>query len=333
MPDQSDGVGPTHFSSLTPPLAQEPSHKNRYLIIIGAVVLILVLVAAAFIFTPLKGYIGALLGQIKIPTELKGATFIADSDQTKTTLYSFDKAIRETEALEGVLVSAEKTAAGEARITRSGGGNFSVSLDEKVLFKDSFPRIGISRSPDGTRVVFAQSLEISSFISPAEGALLPLDRKRWEIIMYEPASRSTINLGKGVSPFFIDQTHVAWIAPAGLAVMDLTTGVTKVLVPDVGGRVIATALVSPDHSVIAWYGKGSKTLLAYKVNTDSAEPLPPTAISGSMRSLALGNDGFFIISIAHGYAELFKQPFGQESASVGRLPGNLGIGRVLLGSI
>lgn len=264
-----------------------------------------------------------------LPEELGMARLVADKEGTST-LYG---RLSIQKSLEGQLVSATKGEGGMAHIVRTSDGEFQVFVGDKVVLMDATPRIGIARSPDGKRIAFAEAIDSASFVSTAEAPQIPLDRKSWRIKVYEPETRTTIDLGTGGSVVFLDNTHVAWLAPAGLAVSDLSTNAVKVLVEDLEGRVPSTKLFSPDRSIIGWYTAGSNALTLYRVTADSAEALPPVTVPTPHRSLVLGNDAVYVITMGGTGTKIIKQPFAGSAETIAELPVTLGINRLLLGSL
>ncbi|MDB5266139.1 MAG: hypothetical protein JWM39_852 [Parcubacteria group bacterium] len=333
MPADQSTVSPPSYQ--LPPVPPAPPHRGRTitLIVVGALIVLLAIVAGLYYFTPLGTQLMTMFVPTSIPTELKSASFLSDTPTGNTIVYQGTDSIKTPKDAGTVIVSAVENASGGARITRSADGTFKVLLDNTVVIQDTKQRIGIDRSPDGKSVVFAQASSTIPFIPPAISPTLHIDRKGWNVLVYVPASHTTINLGTGVSPFFIDTTHVAWLAPAGLAVADLSTGQSKILVPDTTGRASAATLVSPDHSVFAWYQGATKTMMPYKVTATAAMALPKTLIPDSLRWVALGNDSFYELQPVASETEILKQPFGASATVVGRLPLSAAITRLWLGSI
>lgn len=233
----------------------------------------------------------------------------------------------------GVLISAAQNGKGTARITRSADGTFVVSMDTITVLQDKTPRTNIDVAPDGRSIVFAVASSTSATIPSASASSLPISRTAWNVVLYLPATHSTIMLGAGVSPFFVDQSHIAWIAPAGLALADLMTGTSAVLVPDTTGHVSSQMLVSPDHTIVAWYAPGAGMLLPYKVSASGATALTKTTLPSPSRSVTLGNDSFYILRTAGTETEILKQAFGQQAVHAGDIPSSLDIRRLVLGTL
>lgn len=311
------------------------THVLRLILLAAVVVAVAALSYLILVLRmPLPGFIGEYLAGASLPAELRSATLIAARGADRNVLYRAEAAGFDTETLDAAVVSATVDAAGSARIDRTPEGTFRVLLDDAVVIQDQYPRVGITRAATGNRIAYAQAVDTQAFISPAEAPQLFLDRKRWEVVVYEPATRTTSTLGQGVSPVFVDDTHVVWLAPAGLAIADLVTGETRVLVSDTEGRVPAAALVSPDHSLIAWYASASKSLVLYRISASGAEALPVVDLPSPVRSVALGNDALYIVrSIGLG-TEILKQPLaGGELTNLVRLPVSMRVQRLLFGNI
>jgi hypothetical protein len=332
LPDQNT-VSPASYQ--LPPVAPV-SHQGRNiaLISIGVVIALVAIGAAVFFFTPLGTSLQERFIGTQIPQELRAAAFVSDQPTGVSIIYHFQaygKAA--TEDAGAALVSAVQDARGSARITRVANGTFMMYLDGKVIQQDTHARIGIDRAPDGKSVVYAQASSTMPFLPPAAGPTLNISRTGWNVIVFTPSTGPSIHLGAGVSPFFIDQTHVAWLAPAGLAVIDLSTQQTKILVPDVAGRGSEAMLVSPDHSVFAWYEGKSKTLMPYKVTPTTATALPKTLVPDSLRWVALGNDSLYELDRTESNTQILKQAFGAKALLIGHFTASTNITRLWLGSI
>lgn len=313
-------------------------HSTHVLRVILLAVIVVAVAAVSYLILvlrmPLPGFVGEYLAGLSLPQELRSATLVAAGGNGKSVLYRADTVGFHSEELDASVVSATEDATGSARIDHTEEGTFRVLLDDAVVIQDQYPRIGITRATGGNRIAFAQAVDTQAFISPAEAPMLFLDRKRWEVVVYEPATRTTSTLGQGVSPVFVDDTHVVWLAPAGLAIADLVSGETRVLVPDAEGRVPATALVSPDHSLIAWYAPASKNLVLYKISASGAEALPALDVPTPVRSISLGNDVLYIVRSVGLGTEILKQSIESgEVTNLMRLPTSMRIQRLLFGSI
>ena len=283
---------------------------------------------------PLPGILGEYLAGVTLPQELRSAVLISDREDGTSVLYHARIGGLNKESLDAGLISASLSNEQEARIERAPDGTFKVSVNETTIIQDAYPRVGVSVSPSGTRVAFAQAIDTQAFVSPAQAPALALDRKRWEVVVYEPSTRTTSTLGTGVLPVFIDDTHVVWLAPAGIAVADLVNGQTQVLLSDTTGRAASVSLVSPDRTLVAWYAPKDQQLTLYRMSAGEAVALPPVSVPSPVRSLALTNDAVYIIRSVGFGTEILKQPIaGGEAVSVVRLPSSMRIQRLLFGSI
>ncbi|KND48241.1 MAG: hypothetical protein AB199_04405 [Parcubacteria bacterium C7867-004] len=296
------------------------------------IVLIIALAIGLYVFTPAGGPIRLQIFEAGRTEASQKITFVSDREIGKTTLYRYDGTAKETEVVESSIVSTVERENGAARIMQR-DGIFQVVVDGTVVIEDQTPRIGIDRSPDGTRIVFAKAIDASSFVSPAESFQSSVDRRSWEVIVYEPATKSTITLGTGASPFFVDDTHIALMTLEGLAIRDLESEEMRIVIQDERGRVSAVTLVSPDHSVFAWYAAGSKTLRTYKVTAGGATLFSETEVPGKIRSLSLGDDALYLLQGNGWGVDVLKQPFGEKAERIGSLPSQMGVSRILLGSL
>lgn len=306
--------------------------KSRRGLVIAALIAgtVAVILALVVWFSP-SARTSLLLGIARsfLPQELASTTFVADSPKG-TKVYP---GLRGVETSSGMLVSATQDASGTARITESADGVFSVFLDGKVILTDKKPRTTIARSPDGSRVAFAESVQADTFISPVIAPALSLERKNTNIVVYTPETRSSLTLGPGAAPVFTDATHLVWLAASGLARTDVTTGSTTILIPDTKSRIPALHLVSPDHTHIAWYTEGKSSFTVYRLTETGAERVSETTLPKPYFSVALGNDSFYVLRSRSGMAEVVKVAFGSaDVVPVAHLPLGLKITRMLIGS-
>lgn len=317
-----------------PPYKFPASPRRRTGLVFTVVIVALLAIAlAAYFFTPLGNQLKAMITPTAIPQELRGAAFLSDMASGSTSIYRFPASGKSMADAGGLLLSAAQNGKNSASITRSADGMFKVSVDGAVVLQDSEPRVGIDVAPDGKSIAFGMASDTMAFAPASVTPLLPLDRTRWNAVVYMPATHKTIVLGKGVSPFFLDATHVAWLAPAGLAVSDLTNGTSKVLVSDLTGRVPFAPLVSPDHTIVAWYASGGfKTLQVYKVTATAAQALPKTTLPFNVSSVALGNDTFYELRTSGAPTDILEQPFGGSAAVAGHILASLKVSRLLLTS-
>ncbi|MEK7549410.1 MAG: hypothetical protein AAB519_00280 [Patescibacteria group bacterium] len=300
---------------------------KKYLVILGVATLFF----GASLWLYKTNYLSLLLSftRFSLPSELQGATFISDQG-AQTIAYPF---LRRAEAVPGKLISATNYESGSASIIKR-DATFSVMLDGNTVLEDTRPRLNITRSSTGSRIAYAEAEDPSVFVSPADAPLLANDRSQWKVVVYEPLTRTSFVLGNGVAPFFVDDTHVAWMAPAGLAIADLTTGTSKVLVPDIQGRTPTSSLVSPDHSIIGWYSDDAQAIELYRVSVDTAEPVSVIPLSPKVISVTLSNDALYSISLQSSQSVVMKQSFTDASPhTIMKLPLGLYVKRLLLGSI
>ncbi len=333
-------VPPDHTVVTAPsyqlPAAAPVSHtrRNIALIVIGVLVILLAAAAAIFFFTPIGTSLQTRLIANLIPQELRAAAFISDQPTGVSIVYHFTGTGSYTSEDAGAaLISAVQNVNGSARITRVNDGTYMVYLDGKVIQQDAHQRIGIDRSPDGKSVVYAQASSTVPFVSPAAGVTIPVNRMQWNATVFTPSTNTAITLGTGVSPFFVDQTHVIWLAPAGLAVIDLATLQTKILVPELKGRASAATLLSPDHTIFAWYEGTTKTLVPYKVTAATATPLAKTEVPESLRWVTLGNDALYELDRTESNTQILTQPFGAKALLIGHVSNTLNMSRLWIGSI
>jgi hypothetical protein len=324
-----------HLTGYQAPDLHRSTHTLRFVLL--CVIIVALLVVSYLILAmkmPLPGFIGERLAGLSFPKDLNAVTLISDRGVEGSVEYTHNGSAFTPKALGVSLLSATKDASGSAHIVQVTDGAYKVFIDDAVVIQDGHPRIGIARSPSGMRIAFAQALDTSTFVSPADAPILFLDRDRWHVIVYEPSTKTFTTLGKGVTPFFVDETHIAWIAPTGLAMADLVSGETSLLVADIDGRVPALSLVSPDRSLVAWYAAASKDLVLYRVTASGAEPLPSVVLPTPLRSIALGNDAVYLVRSILTGTEILKQPLqGGEAESVVRVPASMRISRLLFGNI
>ncbi len=305
--------------------------RRRLLFILLGVVLVTILVwMLAWFYPPARTSILLWAVRGTVPEELTSVVFVAESTEGSL-LYP---GLSRQEKLPGTLVSATKDELGSAQILRTGSGKFQVVVDGTTVVEDTKPRMGIARSPSGMRVAYAEAIEPSAFLSPASAPILSADRKSWRVVVYEPETRSSFVLGLGGAPVFLDDTHIVWMAPAGLAIADLQTAKTTLLLPETEAHIPLSTLRSPDGKTIGWYAKGGQQVTLYRLGDDTVSPLQTIALPKGIVSATLGDGALYSIRIRPWMTSVLTQPIaGGEPETVMTIPNPLRIQRLLIGNL
>jgi hypothetical protein len=268
-----------------------------------------------------------------MPSELRTATFISSQQDTTTLLHVAGLKFQK-EVIDGVLISADERAPNSARIILDKKGIYTLFLNGKSLYATSSPLAGVSVSPDGTMIAFAEGgVPLKPLDKPQ---LIPgsrFDSRSWKVLVLALASGAKTELGAGSAPLFLDATHVLYFAPGGIFSIDLKAQKKTLVQPGVFNLASVTVLQSPDRTVMGWRDGTSNAISIFRVRTDGVEKIGDITPIGGGAS-ALGTTAVYSARQSAYGGTLQKQGFTQaKSHTVGSLPSNLSIIRIMTGSL
>ena len=307
---------------------------SRKLVVLSLVVIIL-LASASLLYLFKKDYIMEVWSILTMPKELSEAMFISDSDNG-TILYRVGDFNFNSEDVDGALVSIGRFGIDSLQILRSNDGLYRVSKNTEELVSSKTAKVGIAQSPSGTHIAYAEidANALDPISTATQIPIISLDTRQWGITVMNTVSKTFIRAGIGVSPLFVDDSHVVWFSPRGIYSTNIQTGEQKLLLEQQNSIGSLAVLQSPDRSLIARHNKIEKNISVYKVTANEAEKIATVPIAGGAASYSLGNEGIYSIAFESGRSEIYFQSFtGGEAVIVHKLPFGLPVTRLLLGSL
>lgn len=333
-------MGPMDSLQSSQPIAPRP-HGWKFFSgfgIGGTLVAILILVVAIgyvlYTYSPLSTPIQSMWSIATMPSELKLATFVADTE-TATTLYRVQGSSFAKEEITGALVSAERGTNGNALIVRSDTG-YKLMVNGVEEYATSTPLLGITATADGSRAVVAAQLSKKEDVPvPAYVVGPAVHPFLWtNILLHLDGNGGPLVIGTGVNSVYLDATHIIRVAPVGIASVDMSTGEEKILAVHPQPTAITTTLVSPDRTRIGWYDSNERTITIYRITPDTADQAVTIPAPGPVTSYALGNDALYAVQSHRSGAKILRQGFSETKwHTLMTVPSSLRVTRLLLGSL
>lgn len=149
----------------------------------------------------------------------------------------------------------------------------------------------------------------------------------WQVSVAAVQNGDQRALGKGVQPFFIDETHVARFTPDGLVMTDIAAASTTdtVLMKQPFVDAAFSLAVSPNQSVVAYANSAKNHVEVYSVRASGASLV--TTYDGPATSFALSDTALYVLHVMPAGTTVVRVPFTQNAAPqvVDTFPGVLGI--------
>jgi hypothetical protein len=234
------------------------------------------------------------LSALFMPSELKQLYFLHEAP-TGLTVYRPAAGTFAAVPTQDMLVSVDGW--NGARITRDPHGMYHVMSEGRILLATTTTVVGVTRSPDGNTVAYAiaRAPETKLFRNQFELAsgLVDPGTMRIEYVTQIGSSTVTVYGPTGSAPVFVDETHVSFVSPFGLSVMDIRTGSTTSLMERTVNVVPLRSLVSPDHAVQGIFDLKENTLTLYRISATAAEPISTLLTTLPVSTYAFGNDALY----------------------------------------
>ena len=233
-------------------------------------------------------------------------------------------------------LSEDVSSATDARIVLA-GGIFSVRVQGAVIATSTTPLYSIGQSQNGRYVAYATSDAVhgSLFTRPELLAVARLVPNEWSIVLYDREQHATTHLGKGVQPFFIGSSVLAYLTNEGIVVYGITSKESRVVVGNSISSVLPVTLRSPDRTTVAYINPQLKGMWVYTLNQKEGalQERARIAITGGVASYALGNSGVYTSRIVDDHLEVWHRAYGTSvSALVYLAPAGMRLSRLSLGS-
>lgn len=330
---------PPSTQSMIPGTGPKRINYTKYLVpvaLVLGVLLICGLVYALFRYTPLGTSIAEAWGIASMPAELRHGLFMSEEKDGVTTVYHVDGVSLVGEKQKGTVISGTKTEKSVALIIRDVSSVYHITLDGTEVYATSTPIKGLALSPSGNDVVFSARTDPREVIpAPVYLVAVQLHPAAWDIFLLHAKQQGfTAHLGAGTAPSYVDDTHVTWISPVGIAMADTKTGIVKILESRMISSYPAAILVSPNRTALGLIGTSTKSFDIFKLAPDSVEKTASFTYTGTVTSYALGNQSLYTLSNNGTRTQIVKQDFASPKQSVvGKIPQRFHIARVLVGSL
>lgn len=211
-----------------------------------------------------------------------------------------------------------------ASIQRSSDGTYEVRADATRLYGSKALKTSAAVSPDGERLVFAQTDPVTGELRGEAAASLPS-----RVMLIAKGGSEPALLGEGFYPFFMTDDELAWFGPTGLMKHDLRTGSTTVL----SERVMAnpppypSPTVSRDGNLIAWATPDTRTVHLALRNQDGVTEVGAFAnVRGG--DMSLGGTALFVLEHAERETIVWRHSLG-STAEGERVSGIPDLGRII----
>ncbi|MBY0294304.1 hypothetical protein K2Q08_03160, partial [Patescibacteria group bacterium] len=311
----------------------EAPPKKRHPVLVSFVVTTTVLIVIgivggffALVYPSTSQQLGKWITLRNLPLEIKSAVYIHDDEKEGSAEYRPNGEIYSYRKVEGYLVSADNRNA-PAQILRTNAGEYAITASGKLLLQSSIPKAGVSRSADGRYVAYAHEIATSSELASGE-----IDTAKWMTTLLDSTTGSSTDIGIGISPLFVDATHVVRIATTSVIETNIQTGRHTTLVDGGFGTTTAGVLASPNRTLLGWHDHVTSSVKVYKVFGDGIGLFSTVPIERNDASTyALGDTALYEIRPSGDSAALYMTPFGGVTKLVMYLPPSVAPNRILIG--
>ncbi len=276
-----------------------PVSKRNLFIGFGIILLvfIVILIAAAatlFFYRPFAEAVNARL----LPLELQNAEFIS---RGSTGAYTYVDG-RLLPGPYGAAVFYKDSPEEKLAITRTQEGSYGIEFNGSVVITSPEPILSVTLSPDGTQIAYARQLAGKDGSKAAED---------FEVILFLPASGTSITVSPGFAPFFIDDSHLGRFTNAGIYSIDLANSTQTELLRQPFAQALQSFSQSPDRTLIAWSDPITKATYAFRVG-ESLERI--LSVPEYMPLLSLGNDALYRLRLTRTGTAVLRYPWGEGSS-------------------
>ncbi len=254
----------------------------------------------------------ALVTNLHTPPELKSASFVR-VDQYSTVQYVPSNGAYVAHNQQGALVSEDVRAKQTARVLKTPNGQYQVMVGDQIATSSSATKVGVSLSPDSHAVAFAETMTPSLGMETPTDFLsqMTMSPSNWSVVLLDTATASSTRISNGVSPVFVDDTHIVFLREDGIYMFDTTTHVLTRVVERSMKKVSLVPLVSPDRTLIAVRDSSMKTIAIFRIDVGKQQVRLVTDIStsGGVASYALGNTGLYSVRLIDQRTEVWMTDF------------------------
>lgn len=311
------------------PKASSPSRPY----VLGAAIVLAVLVllgvgVALWSYQPSAVYISTLM----VPKELKNSFFVADGADTEQ-VYRMQGHTYTEVPHEGALIANDGN--GGVAVTRDATGTYRITQKNQSILSTTTAVIGVSQSKNETAVAYAIALDSRTvpFQKNFELPVATIDTQavRIEYTLRHGSTSVTVFGPTGSAPVYLDDTHISYLSPFGVFVLDTETGKSIELLDHSFTRIPLTVLVSPDHTLLGVRDLKTKTMTIYRVTATEARQVAQIPLPKAAAAYALGNDSLYSVTISSWGTTILKRSLtGKIAYPVLFLPRSLQVNRLLI---
>lgn len=315
----------------TNPIVHElpPQRPSRVPYLIGGLAVLVVGAGVSFfgfIFKPTAYPMQEWIALRLVSEEIQHTTFLADSSEGTARAFMNNHAFN-AQSIGDTLISLDGRTT-HAEIVLRPTGSYDIVVDGKQVLGSRTPKAGVSRSVDGTYVAFAHASTTAT-----STAQTTVDPATWSVSLLDVRTGAVRDIGTGVSPLFVDASHLVRITAQGIVKYDLSNGTDSFMVQEPFGAASNTSLSSPDRSLLAWRDSTRNTITVYRVAEGTADSVATIPIAADVVAYAIGNTAVYTLRPAKTGMQVWQQSFGKGAHKVLTLPPSLKVTRMVTGSI
>lgn len=162
----------------------------------------------------------------------------------------------------------------------------------------------------------------SSSISPSGDAAVFVQGAQAPMIMLGKKDAKPVPVAYGTSPAFLDETHVAYFAKAGIAVRDLS-GTAAVLIHPLNASSTAaiSAVYSPDRTLVLWTDAAAKQSVLARISPTTYQQLQ---VFSGLKQPVLTNTYIYDVRVLGSGTQLWRYALdGSTVTQVMTIPASL----------
>lgn len=293
-----------------------PVHKQKKLKLV-AVVAALVATSTVGALVLLSPEVQMALRAAFLPQELKEAVYLSERGQAAY-------ALEDGRYIPATSFSIVRQADGTYAVHDPAGTSLTFTGETKA---------DLAISPDEKSIAYA---ELNSG-EPTPRSLYgsPRNPKQWTTKVFYPNTGTTIELGEGIVPAFVDETHVLRRTSRGIFLTDLVSGSTTLVLDEAATLVMPTLPISPDGRHFAIVHPvpegGPASVSIYGFKDGQATFLSQHVSVAPAVSYTLGNNMLYSIRIGT-ETEIWSEGLGEGTTArrVNTAPLSLDVSRILL---
>lgn len=264
---------------------------------------------------------------ITFPADLREAALMSVSNEG-TVVYNLAQfELTEEARYTEEIVTYTKANGHTVYLARTTEELFQVVWDGEVVATSTYPFQGLSLSPSGSAIAFAQVLQVPLSVGALIEAGSPEQSFPWRVILYSREPHEYRELAVGAAPVFLDETKIRYSSPWGAYVYNTADSSTALVATP--ARTGAARLESPNQMIVAAFDPVTPAWNIYRI--ESGEFVRSGTVSEVLISPVLTNEALYDVRMGERGTELWRFPLsGGEGKRTSVFPVELGINRIEL---